>query len=100
MTFFVLGCGGQPEDDLDPEEVFQPIISGLETSAVEGSDLVFSFTLEYESPVDVTANYQLVSGTAVEDSDFPAASGTVTLLAGETSASLSFPTTQEAPTKK
>ena len=96
ITLVVLGCGGQPEDDLDPEDVFLPVISGLEISTVEGSDLVFSFSLEYESPIDVVANYQLVSGTAVEGTDFPAASGSVTLLAGETSVALSLPTTQDA----
>lgn len=95
MTLLVLGCGGQPEDDLDPEDVFLPVISSLEVSAVEGSNLVFSFTLEYESPVDVVANYQLISGTAIEGVDFPAASGSITLLAGESSVALSLPTTQD-----
>ena len=96
ISFFVLiGCGGQPEDDLDPEAVIPPTLQGINVTAAEGSNLNFALTLEYKFVKDITADYELQSGTATEGIDFASASGSIIIKAGTGSVALSLPTTQD-----
>ena len=73
-----------------------PTISIADASAIEGAAVEFAATLSERTAYDVTVNYaaSAESGdTAVADTDFTTASGTVTIAEGETEATFSVPTT-------
>lgn len=73
-----------------------PTLSMGNSSAAEGGSLVFTVTLSAVSKTVVTANYQTVSGTAVAGEDFTSASGTVTIPIGQTTATLTVITLDNA----
>ena len=63
--------------------VTQPLISLGYAAAVEGSPLRFAIRLSAPSAQTVTVRYRAVSEVAAPDTDFVAASGTLTFLPGE-----------------
>lgn len=80
-------------DAMSLKPVLLPEISVGAASVVEGdsgtSALVFPVTASCASDTAMTASYATVEGTATEGVDYTAASGTVTLAAGETATTLS-----------
>ena len=63
----------------------------------EGSAVDFTVTLSAASDADVLVNYATSDGTAlVGDSDYTNTSGTLTIAAGNTSGTVSVPTTGDA----
>ena len=62
-----------------------PILSAENAAAVEGGVLVFAFSLDRPAGSPVTIDYRTANGTALAGTDYIAASGTLTLDAGETS---------------
>jgi YD repeat-containing protein len=64
-------------------------------SATEGSALVFTITKTGTPSGTLTVNYATSNGTATSASDYTAASGTLTFLAGEASKTVSVPTTND-----
>ncbi len=66
-------------------------------TAEEGSPLEFPVTLSGEASSDVVLTWSTSDGTATADDDYaPVSSGRLTILAGETSATLSVPTIEDA----
>lgn len=95
IVMTVVQCGGQPEDDLDPEDVFDPTLIATPPSAQEGSILQYSFQLEFAKENDLTVDYTITDGTASSGIDYSLLSGTLTIPAGETSALLNVQTLQD-----
>ncbi|GAB3603857.1 carbohydrate binding domain-containing protein [Microbacterium aureliae] len=62
-------------------------------NVTEGADAVIPVTLNRAADSDVTVDYSTADGTGVAGTDYTAASGTVTIPAGETTASITVPTT-------
>jgi chitinase len=66
-----------------------PIVSVSDTPVMEGNtgttSATFTLTLSHASPVDVTVHYATADLTAAAGSDYTAASGDVTIPAGQTS---------------
>ena len=78
-------------DDAPPQEA--PEVSVADGSIVEGqfgylSVLEFRVTLSEESDEDVTVSYVIRSGTAINGLDYWGGTGTVTIWAGRTSATI------------
>ena len=69
------GTGTPPEETL-------PEMSIADASAAEGGTVVFPVTLDKASGEAVTVEYQTVAGTAGAGTDYTAATGTLTFLAG------------------
>jgi Calx-beta domain/Right handed beta helix region len=65
-----------------------PTVSIADASGNEGTSALFSVTLSAPSAGTVTVSYATSDGTAVAPGDYTAASGTLSLAPGETSASL------------
>ncbi len=67
-----------------------PTVSVSDATVTEGNtgtvNATFTLTLAYASNVDVTVHYATADGSAVSGSDYTAASGVVTIPAGQTSA--------------
>ena len=64
-------------------------VSELDNTGVNGNrNLEFTLSLSEATTEDVTFSYQTLSGTATEDVDFFRAADTFTILAGETTATL------------
>ena len=61
----------------------QATLSIADATAEEGSTADFVVTLSVPSTQTVTIGYRTAGGTAVEDTDYDAASGTLTFVAGE-----------------
>ncbi len=75
------------------------ISDGTPNPATEGTDPSISFTVTLSEPADqaVTVVYHLVNGTAVAGNDFTDGSGgSVTILAGDTSATISVTVVDDA----
>ena len=61
-----------------------PTLSVADAAAGEGTSAAFAVTLDRAAVAAVTVAYATASGTAVEDTDYTGASGTLTFAAGET----------------
>lgn len=68
-----------------------PRISVLDATVRENTTGVVTFALSTASDIDVTVKYTAVSGTATAGSDFPAASGIVTIPRLDTIATVQLP---------
>ena len=73
-----------------------PALSIANTSVTEGGVLAFTVTRQGDASGAVSANYASTSGTAISGSDFTPGSGVVTFAAGQTSATISVATTDDA----
>lgn len=73
-----------------------PVVSIGNASAAEGGALSFPVTLSGVSNANVTVQYATTGGTATSDSDFTAASGTLTIAAGQTGGTISVATLDDA----
>ena len=62
-----------------------PVVDVADASASEGGTLAFVVTLDTASDAAVTVDWATADGTATAGSDYAAASGTLTFVAGETS---------------
>lgn len=67
-------------------------LSAANTTAVEGSNLVFAVTRGGSTSGSVSVNYTTSNGTAISGSDYTPASGTLTFAPGETSKTVSVAT--------
>jgi len=69
-----------------------PTLSIGDATVVEGNsgevDLVFTITLSNAATTDVTLDYATAAGTAIAGTDFTAATGSLTIPAGQTSATI------------
>jgi hypothetical protein len=78
------------------DDEFKPFVSApLTTRIAEGDsgtqNVAINVTLSGPSVQDVTVNYATANGTATARSDYVASSGTVTIPAGSTSATINIP---------
>ena len=77
-----------------------PALSIDDPTAAEGdsgtSDVIFTVSLDLVSGLDTTVDYVTVDGSATQESDYIAASGTLTIPAGVTSAHVNVPVIGDA----
>ena len=73
-----------------------PSISIADGSATEGGGVSFLVSLSAASEQDVTVDWATADNTAVSPADFTAASGTLTILAGDTSGTINVSTADDA----
>jgi Ca2+-binding RTX toxin-like protein len=79
------------------DDEIKPVVSVVDaTPVIEGATASFEVRLSQASAQDVTINWSAASGTATSGTDFPAASGTLTILAGQTTGTISVPTSTDA----
>ena len=69
-----------------------PLLSVADASAVEGEDVEFEVTLSVATDEAVTVQYRTEDGSATAGEDYMATSGTATIAAGDTEATVSVPT--------
>lgn len=75
----------------------EPQLTVADTSAPEASgSLVFTFLLDSSTSADVTVDYSVSAGSATANDDFVPASATLTIPAGQTSATLSVTTNNDS----
>jgi large repetitive protein len=74
------------------EDRTAPSISVGDGSAIEGSAIAFTVSLNAASSSTITVAYSTADGTAVAGTNYSAASGTVTFTPGQTSQSVSVST--------
>ena len=77
-------------DDDDP-----PTVSVADAEATEGDGVEFAVTLSEASGWEVTVNWATTGGTATSDTDFTAASDTLTFMPGETAKTVTVQTTED-----
>ncbi len=73
-----------------------PNMTVSDASVAEAGGLVFTVTLSAVSSTDITVNYATADGTAGSGSDYTAASGTLTIAAGQTSGTVTVATTDDS----
>ena len=88
------------DDDVAPllAEQAMPTISIADASANEGEAMTFTVSVSPTHTSDITVDYETVDGTAISHpdvNDYTAASGTVTILAGKSSATITVQTTED-----
>ncbi len=79
MVTVLVACGGQPEDDLDPEDVFPPNMTVSDAAVSEGGDLIFTLNIDYTQGLDVSVDYSVVDVSTTDGVDYPSTSGTVVI---------------------
>ena len=72
-----------------------PVLSIADAQGSEGEAIQFTVTLSPASTQAVTVSYQTSGDTATEDTDYTAASGTLTISAGDTTETISVQTTED-----
>ena len=72
-----------------------PMLEVEDITVTEGSIASFTFNLDTPAPVDITFDYSTADLDAVAGSDYVAASGQITIPAGETTASLDLETIED-----
>ena len=83
------GAGTITDDDAAPSATIDDV------AASEGDALGFTITLSNPSVSPIDIDYTTSSGTAIEGTDFPDATGTVTFAPGETTKPAAVPTTED-----
>ena len=72
-------------------DAFVPSVSVSSTSVSGGTTATLTVSLSGPTTVPVTVSYATANGSATAGSDFTAVSGTITITAGQTSATISIP---------
>ena len=85
---------GTINDDDEPPPTL-PTLAIEDAAASEGEDVVFTVTLTGTRTGEVTVDYATSDGSADEDSDYTAASGTLTFASNESSKTISVQTTED-----
>lgn len=91
LTAISLCCGLAPACDKEEAPVVLPVISIKGTEISEGnqsSNLSFKLTLDKAGSKDITVDYQTANQTAMVGEDYEAKSGTLTIPAGTTTATI------------
>ena len=88
------GAVGTIIDDDAPDPV-GPALTVSDATGVEGEVLRFEVTLSRSSDTPVTVRYETATGTALEGTDYDAASGTLTFGPGATRRTIEVPTRQD-----
>ena len=88
------GAVGTIIDDDAPDPV-GPAFTVSDATGVEGEVLRFEVTLSRSSDTPVTVRYETAGGTALEGTDYDAASGTLTFGPGATRRTIEVPTRQD-----
>ena len=88
------GAVGTIIDDDAPDPV-GPALTVSDATGVEGEVLRFEVTLSRSSDTPVTVRYETAGGTALEGTDYDAASGTLTFGPGATRRTIEVPTRQD-----
>ena len=88
------GAVGTIIDDDAPDPA-GPALTVSDATGVEGEVLRFEVTLSRSSDTPVTVDYQTAGGTALEGTDYDAASGTLTFGPGATRQTIEVPTRQD-----
>ncbi|TCM12117.1 Calx-beta domain-containing protein [Novosphingobium sp. PhB165] len=81
---------------INDNDVAPVYLSMGNATVTEGGNLVFTVTRTGNTAVATTASYTTSGGTATSGSDFTAVSGTVSFAAGQTTATISIPTIDDA----
>ncbi len=81
---------------VEGEEPTVPSLAVADASAAEGDTITFTVSLSAASTDQVTVEYATASGTAESGTDFTAASGTLTFVAGDSSKTVSVATTDDS----
>ena len=85
-------ASGTINDD-DPE----PTLSVVDVTEVEGTNLVFTATIDAVSGRDVSVDYSITGGTAASGTDYtPLVDGTATIVEGSTSTEFTIATADDA----
>ena len=74
----------------------QPVISINDVTVTEGGSAIFTVTLDAPSELNVQVDYATAANTAVSPADYTATSGTLTILAGSTSNTITVATASDA----
>ena len=88
------GAVGTIIDDDAPDPA-GPVLTVSDATGVEGAVLRFEVTLSRSSDTPVTVDYQTAGGTALEGTDYDAASGTLTFGPGATRQTIEVRTRQD-----
>ena len=88
------------DDGVAPQALQQatPTITIADASADEGDAMTFTVSVSPTHTSDITVDYDTVDGTAISHpdvNDYTAVSGTVTILAGDSSATITVQTTED-----
>ena len=93
-TLLDAGAVGTIIDDDAPDPA-GPVLTVSDATGVEGAVLRFEVTLSRSSDTPVTVDYQTAGGTALEGTDYDAASGTLTFGPGATRQTIEVQTRQD-----
>jgi hypothetical protein len=94
LLTLALSCSDSGDNPVPPED--RPAISVQDQSVVEGNTALVSVSLDHTSDRQVTFSFATLSGTATSGSDFSTVSGTDTIPAGQTSATILVSTVDDA----
>ena len=84
-----------PSDAVRTNAVALPVVSVGDASATEGSPVTFTVTLSEAVTDNVTVNWATTGDTATSDTDFTAANGTLTIAAGDQTATVEVATAED-----
>ena len=87
------------DDAPDKQQNATPTITIGDATAAEGDSLTFTVSVSPTHSSAITLDYETVDGTAISHSlvnDYTAASGTVTIPAGDSSATITIATTEDS----
>ena len=87
------------DDAPDKQQNTTPTITIADASAAEGDSLTFTVSVNPTHSSAITLDYETLDGTAISHADvddYTAASGTVTIPAGDSSATITISTTEDS----
>jgi beta-glucanase (GH16 family) len=96
MYFAICSCskGNSNSPDPTPDPVITPVVSTLDMSqpiTAANTTLQFYINLSQSTTKSVSVDYSMLDGTAVSPADYTASSGTLTIPAGKTQATIDVP---------
>ena len=98
-TMWVANDGSNELDKVFSYNMPPPGLGIADASADEGEAITFTVTLGLGASGTVTVQYATSGGTATEDTDYTAASGTLTFNPGETTKTITVQTTDDTTTE-